>query len=85
MEFPNDFRAAEGGGFPKQPATGKQVLAIDPAFGAIFACNRCEHIHLQVGELHVRTDLNGFQRLVVLLNRAAANFELWAEQQRSAA
>jgi hypothetical protein len=63
----------------------KQVLAIDPTLGAVFTCNRCPSIHLQLGDLLIRTDLAGFQSLLVLLNRAAANFELWAESQRSAA
>ncbi len=80
MDFPHDA-AVPRPGAPRL----KDVLAIDPAFGAVFTCNRCSHIHLQLGELHVRTDLDGFQSLVALLNRAAANFELWAERQRSAA
>jgi len=80
MDFPLD-PAAPRPGAPHD----KDVLAIDPALGTVFTCNRCSHIHLQLGELHVRTDLDGFQNLVVLLNRAAANYELWAERQRSAA
>jgi hypothetical protein len=51
----------------------------------VFACNGCEHIHLCFGDVHVRTDIAGFQSLVILLNRAAANFEIWAHNQRSAA
>jgi len=78
MELPHAAHSADA--FPR-----KQVLAIDPALGTVFACNECEHIHLCVGDVHVRTDLAGFQSLVVLLNRAAANFEVWADGQRSAA
>jgi hypothetical protein len=57
----------------------KQALAIDPSFGTVFICDRCRYIHLTIGEMQVRTDLAGFQSLVMLLNRAAANYELWAE------
>jgi len=59
----------------------KQALAIDPSFGTVFVCDRCRHIHLTIGELHARMDLAGFQSLVMLLNRAAANYELWAERE----
>ena len=80
MESPNAPFAASSGG-----SQHKQVLAMDPALGAVFICDRCEHIHFQLGDLHVRTDLEGFQAVVVLLNRAAANYELWAEHLGSAA
>lgn len=73
MEFPHGIAATHGG------LRAKQVLAIDPGLGTVFACNRCERIHLQLGDLHIGTDVPGFHSLVVLLNRAAANFELWAE------
>jgi hypothetical protein len=79
-------------GIPHAPRRGvsarsprKRVLAIEPALGAVFICNKCEHIHLCLGDGHIRTDLAGFQSLVILLNRAAANFEIWAHHQRSAA
>lgn len=85
MEFPNDFEAGQSAGLPIKQTRGKQVLAIEPEFGVAFICGRCDHIHMQLGELHMRTDLAGFQHMVVLLNRAAANFELWTERQRSAA
>ncbi len=80
MEFPPAPFGADSGSSPR-----KQVLAIEPALGAVFACNGCEHIHLCFGDVHVRTDIAGFQSLVILLNRAAANFEIWAHNQRSAA
>lgn len=66
--------AAHAAGFNK-----KHALAIDPALGTVFVCGACRHIHLQIEAFHVRFDLDCFQSLVVLLNRAAANFELWAE------
>lgn len=80
MESSNSTAAAQPAGRPH-----KQALAIDPSLGIIFLCDRCEHVHVNVGDLHVRTDVDGFHALVVLLNRAAANFELWAETRRRAA
>lgn len=80
MESSNTPSAAHPGGLPDM-----QALATEPSVGAAFFCNRCQHIHLQLGDLHVRTHLDGFLALVVLLNRAAANFERWAEDRRSAA
>jgi hypothetical protein len=73
--------------FPGQPAgrRRKEALAIDPSLGAVFLCHACRQIHLQFGDLHARVDTNGFHALVVLLNRAAANFELWAGHEGSAA
>lgn len=61
----------------------KQALAIDPSFGTVFICDGCSHIHVTIGELQCRMDLTGFQHLVMLLNRAAANYELWAERNGS--
>jgi len=80
MESSHTPASAHAGDF-----SDMQALAFEPSVGAVFFCNRCEHLHLQLGDLHVRTHLDGFQALVVLLNRAAANFELWAEDRRSAA
>ena len=69
---------------PSEPRH-KQALAIDPSFGTVFVCDRCRHIHMTIGEIHIRMDLAGFQTLVLLLNRAAANYELWAERNGSLA
>ncbi|MCC6539731.1 MAG: hypothetical protein IT162_19440 [Bryobacterales bacterium] len=80
MELPDSSPRAVMTGHP-----GKRVLAIDPALGTVFICNGCARVHLQVGDLHLGTDVAGFHSLVVLLTRAAANFELWAEHQGSAA
>ncbi len=63
----------------------KHLLAIDSSFGSVYVCNQCNRVHLGLGETHLMTDIEGFQSLVVLLQRAAANFELWAEDARSAA
>lgn len=63
----------------------KQALAIDPSFGTVFICDGCNHIHITIGELQCRMDLTGFQHLLILLNRAAANYELWAERNGSLA
>jgi hypothetical protein len=80
MEIPHAPHRSVSASSPR-----KRVLAIEPALGTVFACNKCEHIHLCLGDVHLRTDLAGFQSLVILLNRAAANFEIWAHHQRSAA
>lgn len=60
----------------------KRVLAIEPTLGSAYLCGHCSRFHLELGEARLTTDLEGFQALVVLLNRAAANFELWAEAER---
>lgn len=65
-----------------QPAH-KQLLALDPSLGTVYICERCQHLHIDLGKLHFKTDLEGFQSLLVLLSRAAANYELWGEQQGS--
>lgn len=79
MESAHTPYAAHPGGLPE-----KQALAIDPALGSVYVCTACGDIHLQFTNLHVRVDVSGFHDLVVLLNRAAANFELWAEHRRAA-
>lgn len=66
---------------PMGSQRSRDLLAIEPELGSIFACNRCERIHMQLGDLHLGMTMAGFQSLVVLLNRAAANFELWAEMR----
>lgn len=63
----------------RQPTDRKMPLAIDPNLGSVFVCGACNHIHLALGPIQLKTDIAGFQALVVLLERAAANFELWAE------
>jgi hypothetical protein len=63
----------------------KQVLAIEPGLGSVFVCGKCQHIHLSLGGAVLKTDVEGFHSLVVLLQRAASNFELWAEDVRGAA
>ncbi len=63
----------------------KEALAIDPALGSIYICSHCTNIHMDLHGVHFRTDLEGFQALTVLIQRAAANFELWAEAARGEA
>lgn len=70
-------------GSPRNDDPRKHLLALDPALGTVYQCGHCEHIHFAIGDLHFKTDLAGFQRLLVLFNRAAANFELWAERNGS--
>ncbi len=73
------------------PSTGdiagrrKQLLAMDPSLGTVYVCDHCQHLHIDLGDAHFKTCLPGFQALVVLLNRAAANYELWAERNGSLA
>jgi hypothetical protein len=65
---------------PKRSARPKQLLALDPALGSVVVCNPCRHFQVILGEVCLQMDLAGFQALLVLLSRAAANYELWAEQ-----
>ena len=63
----------------------KHLLAIDPSFGSVYVCNQCNRVHLGLGDTQLMADIEGFQSLAVLLQRAAANFESWAEYSAGAA
>lgn len=80
MEIPHAPHRGDSAEYPR-----KWVLAIEPSLGTVFVCSECEFIHLCLGDVHIRADLADFQSLVILLNRAAANFEIWLRYQRSAA
>jgi hypothetical protein len=56
----------------------KELYALDPDLGAVYRCSNCGLIHITIGNLEVRTDLKGFQALVLFFNRAAANYELYS-------
>lgn len=57
----------------------KHVLALDPDLGSIYVYGHCENIHVILGNTHIEMNLDGFQALAILIDRATANFELWAE------
>lgn len=67
------------------PSTEKEargyLLAADPALGAVFVCDHCKLVHIDLGDVHFKTCLEGFQALVVMFSRAAANYEMWTEAQ----
>jgi hypothetical protein len=57
----------------------KRLLAVEAALGHVYACNRCGDIHVRLNSLDFRMEFDVFQALVLMLNRAAANCELWLE------
>ncbi len=74
-----------GPGLECKPGNTKQALAIDPRSGYVAICSGCREITIDLGAVRFATRLEGFQSLVLLLNRAAANYEVWLEEQESAA
>lgn len=69
----------EGGAFPAD--SYKQALAIDPQAGLVYIDQRKREFTVDLGGPRFACNLAGFQALVLLVNRAAANYELWLEQQ----
>lgn len=72
-------------GLAKPPGSTKQALAIDPRSGYVAICNGCREITVDLGSVRFATRLEGFQALVLLLNRAAANYEIWLESKEPVA
>jgi hypothetical protein len=50
----------------------REIFAMDPEVGTVYRCNNCGLIHVQVEDVELRTDAEGFHSLVKLLNRAVA-------------
>jgi hypothetical protein len=67
---------------PIVAANKKRLLALDPELGSVHVCGACNHIHVNLAGTHLRMNLEAFQAVVILIERAAANFELWAEGAR---
>lgn len=65
------------------PAGKKWVLALQPDCGSVFRCGSREQIHIQLGDAHVETDALGFQSIVNMMLRAAANFEVMLQMDGS--
>ncbi len=61
--------------------SSKQALAIDPQAGLVCIDPVSREFTVDLGGPRFACNLAGFQALVLLVNRAAANYELWLAQQ----